>query len=83
MDNERAARQAPAEQAENLLVGRNPIREALRAGRPIDKLLVAQQEAGGSLRELLALAKERGVPVQTVDKRRLDELAKAHRAWRR
>lgn len=78
MDNERAARQAPAEPAENLLVGRNPIREALRAGRPIDKLLVAQQEVSGSLRGLLALAKERGVPVQTVDKRRLDELAKAH-----
>ncbi len=66
------------ETPENLLVGRNPIREALRSGRAIDKLLVAKGENSGSMRELLAMARERKIPVQEVDRRRLDELAAAH-----
>ena len=44
--------EAPREPEEesNLLVGRNPIREALRAGRDIEKLLVARGELIGSAR---------------------------------
>lgn len=78
MDNERAARQAPGRAGGEPAGGQKSHTRGPAGGQAIDKLLVAQQEAGGSLRELLALAKERGVPVQTVDKRRLDELAKAH-----
>ena len=50
--------EAPREPEEesNLLVGRNPIREALRAGRDIEKLLVARGELIGSAREIVAMA---------------------------
>ena len=69
---------APAEQPENLVVGRNAVREVLRAGRDIEKLLVAKGEQNGSMRELLNLAREKNVIVREVDRRKLDELAPNH-----
>lgn len=62
----------------NLLVGRNPIREALRAGRDIEKLLVARGELIGSAREIVAMAHERKIVVQEVDRVRLDAMAPNH-----
>ncbi len=68
----------PAEENENLLVGRNPIREALKAGRPVEKLLVAQGDLSGAARDIIRLAKENGAVVQTVDRTRLDQIYPAH-----
>lgn len=64
--------------AENLLSGRNPIREALKSGRDLEKLLVARGELSGSAREIVMMAKERRVPVQEVERARLDEIARNH-----
>lgn len=61
----------PAE-ADSLLVGRHAVIEALRRGRPIAKIWVRSGELEGSLRELYALAGERGVPVSPVPRTRLD-----------
>ncbi len=66
------------EQENNLLVGRNPIREALRAGRDIEKLLVARGELIGSAREIVAMAKDAKIIVQEVDRVRLDQMAPNH-----
>lgn len=55
--------------------GRNPVLEALRAGREINKLLVAKGSREGSIREVVALAREAGVLIQEVDRERLDTLA--------
>ena len=66
------------ETADNLLVGRNPIREALRAGRDIEKLLVARGELIGSAREIVAMAREARVVVQEVDRAKLDQMAPNH-----
>lgn len=63
---------------ENILAGRNPIREALRAGRDIEKLLVLKGELSGSAREIVQLAREAHIVVQEVEKVRLDELAHNH-----
>ena len=68
----------PIEENENLLVGRNPIREALKAGRPVEKLLVAQGDLSGAARDIVKLAKENGAVVQTVDRSRLDQIYPAH-----
>ena len=65
-------------QQENLLAGRNPIREALKAGRDIEKLLVLKGELSGSAREIVQLARENHIVVQEVEKIRLDELAHNH-----
>ncbi len=63
---------------ENLLSGRNPIREALKADRDIEKMLVAKGDLSGSAREIVAMARERGIPVQVVDRARLDEITPHH-----
>lgn len=55
--------------------GRNPVIEALRAGREINKLLVARGSKAGSMKAILALARSAGVPVQEVDREKLDGMA--------
>ena len=68
----------PVELPENMLVGRNPIREALRSGAPVEKLIVAEGDLSGAARDIISLAKEKGVIVQRVDRQRLDYIYPAH-----
>ena len=63
---------------ENLLSGRNPIREAIKSGRDIEKLLVARGELSGSAREIVQMARERRIPVQEVDRERLNSITPNH-----
>ncbi len=56
-----------------MICGRNPVREALRAGRPVHKIIVAGK-GNGALREIATLARARGVPVQFADRAALDRL---------
>ena len=63
---------------ENLLSGRNPIREAIKSGRDIEKLLVAKGDLSGTAKEIIAMAKERHIPVQMVERSRLDEITPHH-----
>ncbi len=63
---------------ENLLSGRNPIREAIKSGRDIEKLLVAKGDLSGTAREIVAMARERHIPVQMVERSRLDEITRNH-----
>lgn len=56
-----------------IIFGRNPVREALKAGRPADALLVA---AGAALpSDLMALAKKHRLPVKEVPASKLDKLS--------
>ncbi len=78
---QRPAYEQPVEETvpeENLLSGRNPIREALKSGRDIEKLMVARGELSGSAREIVAMAKEKHIPVQEVDRVRLDAITPHH-----
>lgn len=79
---ERAARplppQAPEEIPENLLVGRNPIREAIKNGHAIEKLLVAKGDLSGAARDIVHMALEKGVVVQEVERARLDQIYRNH-----
>lgn len=63
---------------ENVLSGRNPIREAIKSGRDIEKLMVARGDLSGSAREIVSMAREARIPVQEVDRVRLDEITKNH-----
>jgi len=63
---------------ENLLSGRNPIREAIKNGRDIEKLMVARGDLSGTAREIIAMARDRHIPIQTVDRSRLDEITRNH-----
>lgn len=52
-------------------MGRHAILEALRAGRPLRKVLVARTAHGEVVREIIHAARERGIVVQFVDPRHL------------
>jgi 23S rRNA (guanosine2251-2'-O)-methyltransferase len=75
--NTRFAKAEPAEAEVNsaLIVGRHPVLEALKAGRSINKILLAETAEGGSLVEISAKAKAAGVVVQRVPKAHLDSIA--------
>ena len=57
------------------VVGRNAVRELLRSGREVDKLLVQKGERNGSIVVLVAQALERKIPVIETEKSKLDALA--------
>ena len=59
---------------DDLVIGRNAVREALKSGRPADSLLVQKGELSGAALPLIAQCKERGVIVKEVDRKKLDYL---------
>lgn len=64
---------AKAEPEENIIIGRNPVMEILKNDRPVDKLMVSSRE--GSMIKIMAMAKEKSVPVIMVEKAALDRMA--------
>ncbi len=57
----------------NIIMGRNPVKEAIRSGRSIDKLLISK-ERDGSLNEIMNLARDAKLVIREVDRAKLDEL---------
>lgn len=57
-----------------MIAGKNPVLEALRATRDINKIWVAEGVKKAGIAELLELAKERGIVVQFVPKQKVDGL---------
>ena len=60
---------------DNVIYGRNPVKEALKSERKPDKILMTDTERTPALSEIYALARKNKIPVQSVDKKRLDALA--------
>ncbi len=58
-----------------LLSGIHPIAEALRSGRPLERLLIAQGAGGPRLQEVIDLARRASVPVRFEPRSALDRLA--------
>lgn len=57
------------------VAGRQPVLEALRSGQEINKILVAKGQRQGSIREIVAIAREKGIIVQEVERAILDQLS--------
>ena len=57
---------------DDIIVGRNPVSEALRGGREIDRILVSKGEKNGAVVGILAKAKKKNIPIKEVDPRKLD-----------
>ena len=60
---------------DGLVIGRNAVRELLRSGRAVDKLLVQRGEREGSIVVLVAEAVEMHIPVIEVEKVKLDSMS--------
>lgn len=60
------------EQGNNIIAGRNPVMEAIRSGREIDRLLVAHGQTGGSVAAIIAKCREKGILIKEVSPQKLD-----------
>lgn len=60
------------------IIGRNPVIEALRSGRDINKIWVAEGAAKGQVQIVLALAKENKIILQHAPKKKLDQLVEGN-----
>ena len=63
------------EQDENLLVGRNSVWEALKADKPMEKLLIAQGVDETSMQGILGVASRTKVKIERIPRVRLDDIA--------
>ena len=58
------------------VAGRNSVFEVLKSGRPVNKVYLARGNMEGSIREIIAVLKERKIPIQEVEKNYLDKLTR-------
>ena len=79
MEAEPKRREEPRELPDDVLVGRNAVTEALKSGRGINKLWIASGDREGSVSEIAALAKERGIVMQYVERAKIESFAGGHR----
>lgn len=64
----------------NYVEGRNPVIEALKSGREIEKIIIANGTKEGSINKIVAMAREKNIIIQNVDRSKLDSMSdtKAH-----
>jgi 23S rRNA (guanosine2251-2'-O)-methyltransferase len=61
-----------------LVIGRQPVIEAIEAGRAIDKILFQNSVSGDSIGRIRQLARENNIPIQQVPPEKLQALTKAN-----
>lgn len=79
---EKVAKSAPldvVELPEDMVAGRNAVMEALKGSRSVNKLMIANGSTEGSIKEIIAVAKEKGVNIQYWDRSKLDSIARGIR----
>ncbi len=63
-----------SEMPANAIIGRNPVMEALKNGREIEKILVSGS-AEGSIVKIVAMARDKGIPVYQSERNVLDRIS--------
>ena len=61
-----------------IIEGRNPVIEAIKNDREIDKIMIANGAKEGSIKKIVAMAKEKNLIIQYVDRNKLDEISTSH-----
>jgi 23S rRNA (guanosine2251-2'-O)-methyltransferase len=64
--------------ASSLIIGRQPLIEAIQSGRGIDKILFQRNVSGESIGEIRKLAERHGIPIQQVPQEKLFSLTRAN-----
>lgn len=77
MKNEKNFRkpETPVESSADMIEGRNAVSEAIRSGRTINKVFLADGDTDRTLGRLAAMAKDAGAVVVRIDRRRLNEMS--------
>lgn len=79
---EKVAKSAPldvVELPEDMVAGRNAVMEALKGSRSVNKLMIANGSTEGSIKEIIAVAKDKGVNIQYWDRSKLDSIVRGIR----
>lgn len=63
------------ENFQDKIIGRNPVAEAIKSGREIDKILIKKGAFEGSIIPIIKKAKDKGIIIQEVEKQKLDQLS--------
>jgi 23S rRNA (guanosine2251-2'-O)-methyltransferase len=71
-NRDKRERPKAVERGAGVLAGVHPVREALRAGRTLDRILIARGAGGPRLQEIIDAARERSVPVRFEPREALD-----------
>lgn len=74
-NQKKACTSVNTELPEDVLIGRNAVIEAIRSGRGINKLLIADGDKEGSVKEVISLAKEQGIVIQFVERSKIEGIA--------
>ncbi len=61
---------------ENLIYGKHPLIEALKAGKPFEKILMQNGTSNAEMKEVGALARHAGIPVQYVPHQKLNKVTR-------
>lgn len=72
-NNDRVIRKV--DEDENIVEGRNPVIETLKSDRTIEKLYVAKGAVEGSIKKIIAMARDKGIVVNEVEKIKLDNMS--------
>lgn len=64
--------------SEEYIIGRNPILEALRSERDINKIWIAEGSQKGQMQQIIGIAKERQVLIQFVPKKKIDQMSEGN-----
>ena len=64
--------------SEDLIMGRNTVLEALRSKRDIHKIWVAEGATKGQIQQVIAVAKENKIMIQTAPKKKLDQMVEGN-----
>ncbi|UTR12491.1 23S rRNA (guanosine(2251)-2'-O)-methyltransferase RlmB [Evansella sp. LMS18] len=62
---------------QDLIAGKNPVIEALKGGRPVNKIWIAEGSQRGQMNNVIQLAKNAKVNVQFVPKKKLDQMTES------
>lgn len=60
---------------EDLIIGRNAVREVIKSGRTIETIYIAKGSKEGSINEIIKLAKDNRLVIKEVDKKKLDSMS--------
>jgi 23S rRNA (guanosine2251-2'-O)-methyltransferase len=67
----------PAKQS-SLIIGRQPLVEALQSGKSIDKILLQKNTVGDVINTIRQLSREKNIPIQVVPVEKLNGMTKAN-----
>jgi 23S rRNA (guanosine2251-2'-O)-methyltransferase len=63
---------------QEIIIGRNPVLEALKSERDINKIMIAEGSQKGSMQQIIAIANERKVFLQFVPKKKIDQMVEGN-----